>query len=289
MLLCPREFSRQEYWSELPCPPPGDLLDPGIEPASSSASQVGSSPLSPTYTSMHAHIRAHVFKYTHTHTHTYSSDMCFFVMRYFMNWEVKWLVLPYWCSWLVVWLYKFFLSPISNWLSLCFTLSEHFIELSGLSQCRVIVGFLEEPVTAQDLSPCQQAHCPSLSLWSCCCSIAQSCLTFRDPMDCSTLGLKSKWLQQRGSRDRLTPPDAGDQTTYWEDVGATRQTAYDSRGHSSVDWWKGAGLGGREHRKLVLSTSPSGSIWPTAESAQWAEPGSLPGFPHRVFSEAVLW
>ena len=26
-------FSRQEYWSELPCPPPGDLPDPGIEPA----------------------------------------------------------------------------------------------------------------------------------------------------------------------------------------------------------------------------------------------------------------
>ena len=28
------EFSRQEYWSGLPFPPPGDLLDPGIEPAS---------------------------------------------------------------------------------------------------------------------------------------------------------------------------------------------------------------------------------------------------------------
>ena len=27
-------FSRQEYWSELPCHPPGDLPDPGIEPAS---------------------------------------------------------------------------------------------------------------------------------------------------------------------------------------------------------------------------------------------------------------
>ena len=27
-------FSRQEYWSELPCSPPGDLPDPGIEPAS---------------------------------------------------------------------------------------------------------------------------------------------------------------------------------------------------------------------------------------------------------------
>ena len=27
-------FSRQEYWSGLPCPPPEDLPDPGIEPAS---------------------------------------------------------------------------------------------------------------------------------------------------------------------------------------------------------------------------------------------------------------
>ena len=25
-------FSRQEYWSEFPCPPPGDLPDPGIKP-----------------------------------------------------------------------------------------------------------------------------------------------------------------------------------------------------------------------------------------------------------------
>ena len=27
-------FSRQEYWSGLPCPPPGDLPDPGIQSAS---------------------------------------------------------------------------------------------------------------------------------------------------------------------------------------------------------------------------------------------------------------
>ena len=27
-------FSTQEYWSRLPCPPPGDLSDPGIEPKS---------------------------------------------------------------------------------------------------------------------------------------------------------------------------------------------------------------------------------------------------------------
>ena len=29
---------RQEYWSRLPCPPPGDLPDPGIESASPAAS-----------------------------------------------------------------------------------------------------------------------------------------------------------------------------------------------------------------------------------------------------------
>ena len=27
-------FSGQKYWSGLPCPPPGDLLDPRIKPAS---------------------------------------------------------------------------------------------------------------------------------------------------------------------------------------------------------------------------------------------------------------
>ena len=27
-------FSRQEHWSGLPCPPPGDLPDPGIEAGS---------------------------------------------------------------------------------------------------------------------------------------------------------------------------------------------------------------------------------------------------------------
>ena len=31
----PMEFSRQEYWSGLPYPPPGDLLDPGIKLVSS--------------------------------------------------------------------------------------------------------------------------------------------------------------------------------------------------------------------------------------------------------------
>ena len=31
---CPCRFSRQEYWSGLPCPPPGDLPNPGIKPRS---------------------------------------------------------------------------------------------------------------------------------------------------------------------------------------------------------------------------------------------------------------
>ena len=41
-------MSRQEYWSGLPCPPPGDLPDPGIEPVSPAAPtmQVDSLPLS---------------------------------------------------------------------------------------------------------------------------------------------------------------------------------------------------------------------------------------------------
>ena len=27
-------FSRQEYWRGLPCPPPGDLIDPGVKAVS---------------------------------------------------------------------------------------------------------------------------------------------------------------------------------------------------------------------------------------------------------------
>ena len=40
------EFSRQEYWSGLPFPSPGDLPDPGIEPGSP-ALQVGPLPAEP--------------------------------------------------------------------------------------------------------------------------------------------------------------------------------------------------------------------------------------------------
>ena len=45
-LLCPWGFSREEYWSGLPCPPPGDLPNPGTEPRSP-ALQVDSLPSEP--------------------------------------------------------------------------------------------------------------------------------------------------------------------------------------------------------------------------------------------------
>ena len=43
------EFSRQEYWSALPCPSPGDPPDPGMEPVSlmSPHWQAGSLTLAP--------------------------------------------------------------------------------------------------------------------------------------------------------------------------------------------------------------------------------------------------
>ena len=42
-------FSRQEYWSGLPFPPPGDLPNPGIEPGSP-ALQLDSLPFEPFIT-----------------------------------------------------------------------------------------------------------------------------------------------------------------------------------------------------------------------------------------------
>ena len=42
-------FSRQEYWSGLPCPPPGDLPDTGIEPASPATPALRMNPLPMSY------------------------------------------------------------------------------------------------------------------------------------------------------------------------------------------------------------------------------------------------
>ena len=39
-LLCPWGFSKQEYWSRLPCPPPEDLPNLGIKPRSPAHRQI---------------------------------------------------------------------------------------------------------------------------------------------------------------------------------------------------------------------------------------------------------
>ena len=54
------EFSRQEYWSVLPFPSPGDLPDPGIEPGSP-ALQVDSLPSEPPGEALRKYSE-HVFK-----------------------------------------------------------------------------------------------------------------------------------------------------------------------------------------------------------------------------------
>ena len=62
-------FSRQEYWSGLPFPPPGDLPDPGIEPVSpvSPAWLADSLPLShlgsPAIYMLDAHTKKYYIKY----------------------------------------------------------------------------------------------------------------------------------------------------------------------------------------------------------------------------------
>ena len=58
-LRCPWGFSRQESWSGLPCPPPGDLPNPGIE-AGSPVLHAGSLPSEPPW---EAHKKRGLCKY----------------------------------------------------------------------------------------------------------------------------------------------------------------------------------------------------------------------------------
>ena len=71
-------FSRQEYWSELPCTSPGDLPDPGIEPRSP-ALQAYSLPSEPpgkqsrkSILSMSIWFQNLSFFYPHTSLHLWS-------------------------------------------------------------------------------------------------------------------------------------------------------------------------------------------------------------------------
>ena len=53
------DFSRQEYWSGFPCPPPGDLPSPGIKPTF---------PVSPTF---QADYQGSPKIYVHTYMYVY--------------------------------------------------------------------------------------------------------------------------------------------------------------------------------------------------------------------------
>ena len=73
-------FSRQGYWSGLPCPPPGDLPDPGIELASliSPALAVGFFTTSATW-------EAHTFKINNHINNMYSFDKTIFLDEIILN------------------------------------------------------------------------------------------------------------------------------------------------------------------------------------------------------------
>ena len=57
-LLCPWGFSRQEYWSRVPCVPPGDLPNPGIKPRSPTL-QADSLPSEPPGKPMNTEVGSH--------------------------------------------------------------------------------------------------------------------------------------------------------------------------------------------------------------------------------------
>ena len=66
-------FSRQEYWSQLPCPPPGDRPDPGIEPrslilqADSLPSEPPGKPLSHTLSAVNSTIPSAIITHCLSH------------------------------------------------------------------------------------------------------------------------------------------------------------------------------------------------------------------------------
>ena len=73
--------SRQEYWSGLPCPPPRDLPDPGIEPVSCGSCTAGgffiSEPLGKPHIYIfhiytYIYISIHVYTHIYTHIHMYT-------------------------------------------------------------------------------------------------------------------------------------------------------------------------------------------------------------------------
>ena len=71
-------FSRQEYWSRLPFPPPGDLLDLGIEPPSLKSPELagGFFTTSTTYISRKLVMNPRLLKYSLVNAPYISSETC---------------------------------------------------------------------------------------------------------------------------------------------------------------------------------------------------------------------
>ena len=78
-LLCPSGFSRQEYWNGLPCPPPGDLPNPGIEPRSLTFAGgfLPSEPLGKPDTNIR---RTKMLSWSSSQSRSYSSQMISWVL-----------------------------------------------------------------------------------------------------------------------------------------------------------------------------------------------------------------
>ena len=60
-------FSRQEYWSGLPCPPPGDLADPGLNPCLLRLLHGGAEPPGKSFLSLDLPLLGILCQYNHMH------------------------------------------------------------------------------------------------------------------------------------------------------------------------------------------------------------------------------
>ena len=84
-----RGSSKQEYWSGMPFPSPGDLPNPGIKPGSP-ALQADTSSSEPPM--LHKHcinwvkkywvLSKHTYTHTHTHNHTYTQHTHSYTLSY---------------------------------------------------------------------------------------------------------------------------------------------------------------------------------------------------------------
>ena len=86
-LLRPWGFFRQEYWSGLPCPPPGHLPHPGTEPRSSSL-QVNSLPSDPPGKPQNTGVGSYPFSRGSSQPRAQTRISCI-AGRFFISWATR--------------------------------------------------------------------------------------------------------------------------------------------------------------------------------------------------------